>query len=218
MLQKIARILTLNFDAKELRLNSGLEQEPEVLFDDNAAKDEADRFQSDTSPKLAIKYPRTFVLPKPVVDEPLVITPSADADSPQVTPPAENSATEVPAAFQETESEASPTIADVADNVKDAVDEVLDDIDKIIKKAGSNKLHTEFGMDKDGNIVFQEANTKAVYDEIFSRVKKEIQKLEKYGNMNLLNALGGDDVLEKLVQSAWMTTYNSYNSSQSNNT
>ena len=47
MLQKIARILTLNFDAKELRLNSGLEQEPEVLFDDNAAKDEADRFQSD---------------------------------------------------------------------------------------------------------------------------------------------------------------------------
>ena len=88
MLQKIARILTLNFDAKELRLNSGLEQEPEVLFDDNAAKDEADRFQSDTSPKLAIKYPRTFVLPKPVVDEPLVITPSADADSPQVTPPA----------------------------------------------------------------------------------------------------------------------------------
>ena len=218
MLQKIARILTLNFDAKELRLNSGLEQEPEVLFDDNAAKDEADRFQSDTSPKLAIKYPRTFVLPKPVVDEPLVITPSADADSPQVTPPAENSATEVPATPQKTESEASPTIADVADNVKDAVDEVLDDIDKIIKKAGSNKLHTEFGMDKDGNIVFQEANTKAVYDEIFSRVKKEIQKLEKYGNMNLLNALGGDDVLEKLVQSAWMTTYNSYNSSQSNNT
>ena len=218
MLQKIARILTLNFDAKELRLNSGLEQEPEVLFDDNAAKDEADRFQSDTSPKLAIKYPRTFVLPKPVVDEPLVITPSADADSPQVTPPAENSATEVPATPQETKSEVSPTIADVADNVKDAVDEVLDDIDKIIKKAGSNKLHTEFGMDKDGNIVFQEANTKAVYDEIFSRVKKEIQKLEKYGNMNLLNALGGDDVLEKLVQSAWMTTYNSYNSSQSNNT
>lgn len=210
MLQKIAKILTLKFDAKELKLTADSQPEPEVLFDEPAPEAETDGFRRNNSPNLEIKYPRTILQVQP-----LVVPEPTPAPTEPTTPPVDE--TTPPAAADTEETEKTTTIADVADNIMDAIDEVLDDIDKIVKKAGSSNMHTEFGMDKNGNIVFQDAKTKAVYDEIISRTKKEIQKLEKYGGMSILEPMGGEDVLEKLVQSAWITTYNQFNSSQSNN-
>lgn len=46
------------------------------------------------------------------------------------------------------EKEVNQELIDAADYASDALDEVIDDIDKIVDKAGSSKIHTEFGMDK----------------------------------------------------------------------
>ena len=80
---------------------------------------------------------------------------------------------------------------------------------------GHETLHTEFGMDTNGNIVFQEASTTSAYNYIVFYVNNELQKTEE--GKAAVETLGGFSGLQDLVQAAWIATYNSYDSSQSNN-
>ena len=110
------------------------------------------------------------------------------------------------------------TIKEAAQKTEYSIDNVITrDFDDIVEKAGDT-MHTEFGMDSSGNIVFQEKETTAVFDEIVKRLKLELNNYNAYGNTDVLGALGGDAVLERLVQSAWISAYNTFNSSTSNNT
>lgn len=87
----------------------------------------------------------------------------------------------------------------------------------MIRKITSNMetMHTEFGMDANGNIVFQEKSTKQVFDNIFEVLKQKIGSLVS-GNKDLIEKLGEDDVLKKLIQVAWINTYRYFDSSQEN--
>ena len=90
----------------------------------------------------------------------------------------------------------------------------MKDIGKIIN--GHENIHTEFGMDNNGNIVFQEQSTTDVYNALYNSIKTRISELEN--GSEILQELGGEDALKKLVQNAWISTYSDFNSSQSNNT
>lgn len=109
---------------------------------------------------------------------------------------------------------------DQADKIKTSVPHVIkaikeaseERVDDIIGK--NNKINTEFGLDSNGNIVFQEGSTKEVYDNIFKYLKQEINRLESGGKFpTILADLGGEEVLQKLIQTAWITTYNQFASS-----
>ena len=127
----------------------------------------------------------------------------------------------------EDSSDSSLVFADAIDYTIDALEEVVDmKVDNIISglknpnpyNTGKSyfDMHTEFGVDKDGNIVFQESSTQEVFENILKELKNRISRIEQYGNMsNVIETLGGEAVLKKLVQAAWITTYNTYNSSTS---
>ena len=99
--------------------------------------------------------------------------------------------------------------------IKDGVLDVADDIVANCSYKINNKrtIHTEFGINKDGKIVFQEQDTTTVYDTILTKLKS---KLGRSTYKDALAKLGGEEVLEKLLQSAWINTYNDFNSSTSN--
>ncbi len=100
--------------------------------------------------------------------------------------------------------------------ISDYVADVSESIVAVCKEAINNKekIHTEFGMDSSGNIVFQEKNTQKVFDTIFDRLKSRINR---YASASL-QELGGENVLKQLLQAAWITAYNDFASSQKNNT
>lgn len=102
---------------------------------------------------------------------------------------------------------AASSLTDVSENVKS------NNLSEII--GGHATLHTEFGMDKNGNIVFEEQKTTDAYNTLYNSIKTEINKTE--AGKAALETLGGENVLKKLVQAAWIDTYNDYGSSQSNN-
>ncbi len=77
-----------------------------------------------------------------------------------------------------------------------------------------SKIHTEFGLDSNGKIIFQESSTKEVYDYMKDQIVTDMT--ERYPDF--VEALGGADGLERLLQAAWIETYSSFNSSQSNDT
>lgn len=92
---------------------------------------------------------------------------------------------------------------------------VANDIGILCKyTVNKEKIHTEFGVDKDGNIEFEANDTATVYNLIFSEIKSKISVFSP----DALERLGGETVLKQLLQAAWITTYNDFNSSQENNT
>lgn len=101
----------------------------------------------------------------------------------------------------------------IASAVKYVKDTVVNACKGAITKKDKNNIHTEFGMDSNGNIVFQEKDTKAVFDTIFSSLKSSIGAFAS----DALTKLGGESALKKLVQAAWIAAYNDFDSSQSNN-
>ena len=120
-----------------------------------------------------------------------------------------------PAVESSQSEEQNNNIKEGAAGVKDGVLDVADDIVANCSYKINNKrtIHTEFGINKDGKIVFQEQDTTTVYDTILTKLKS---KLERSTYKDALAKLGGEEVLEKLLQSAWITTYNDFNSSTSN--
>ena len=83
-------------------------------------------------------------------------------------------------------------------------------------------MHTEFGIDWEGNIVFQgdseydqngvHNNAQKVYDNLKNTIKDKLKA--KYPDE--YNKLGEHN-LDKLVQAAWIMAYNKYNSNESQN-
>ena len=114
-------------------------------------------------------------------------------------------------------TEQNSAIAEGANGIASAVKYVKDTVVNACKgaitKKDKNNIHTEFGMDSSGNIVFQENDTKAVFDTIFSSLKSSIGAFAS----DALTKLGGESALKKLVQAAWIAAYNDFDSSQSNN-
>ena len=131
--------------------------------------------------------------------------------------PAREVETKPTAAKSSQTAEQNSAISEGANGIASAVKYVKDTVVKACKgaitKNDKNNIHTEFGMDSSGNIVFQENDTKAVFDTIFSSLKSSI---EAFAN-DALTKLGGESALKKLVQAAWIVTYNDFDSSQSNN-
>lgn len=97
--------------------------------------------------------------------------------------------------------------------VNDVADDAVANCKSAIGMGNNGSIHTEFGMDSSGNIVFQDADTTKVYNTILGKLKTKISRFASDG----LQKLGGETALKQLLQSAWITTYNDFNSSQSNN-
>lgn len=97
--------------------------------------------------------------------------------------------------------------------VNDVADDAVANCKSAIGMGNNGNIHTEFGMDSSGNIVFQDTNTTKVYNTILGKLKTKISRFAPDG----LQKLGGETVLKKLLQAAWITTYNDFSSSQSNN-
>lgn len=80
-------------------------------------------------------------------------------------------------------------------------------------KSGHNNIHTEFGLDAKGNIVFEQNDTTAVYGALSYKIKTEL-RIKNPAAYELLK-----DSLDRLIQSAWVMTYSKdYGSSTSHNT
>ncbi len=105
-------------------------------------------------------------------------------------------------------SSAAQNISDCANNVK------YSSVSTIIN--GQSTIHTEFGIDANGNIVFQEESTTLVFNTLAQKVKEEIKKSKE--GITALNNIGGESILNKIIQAAWISAYNTYNSSTSNST
>lgn len=97
--------------------------------------------------------------------------------------------------------------------VNDVADDAVANCKSAIGMGNNGNIHTEFGMDSSGNIVFQDTNTTKVYNTILNKLKTKISRFASDG----LQKLGGETVLKKLLQAAWIAAYNDFNSSQSNN-
>lgn len=104
----------------------------------------------------------------------------------------------------------------IKEGVKGILREVTDAINTLQLTYGQDrnkKIHTEFGMDSNGKIVFQDSATQQVYNEILNTLKSKIRLY----SADALAKLGGESVLEMLVQNAWIAAYNNFDSSQDNN-
>lgn len=77
---------------------------------------------------------------------------------------------------------------------------------------GQKQIHTEFGMDANGNIKFQETTTTNIYNNLCNEF---IAQLRAAG---VTTSQISDADARKMVQAAWIMSYNYFNSSQSNNT
>ena len=106
-------------------------------------------------------------------------------------------------------------VAELLGNVPEILKHIKDNnLSEIVN--GNADLHTEFGVDADGNIVFENSATTTVYNILCNKVLSELKKSE-FGQ-ELIDSLGGESIVKKLVQSAWILAYNTYPSSQRNNT
>lgn len=77
---------------------------------------------------------------------------------------------------------------------------------------GQKEIHTEFGMDANGNIVFQESTTTQIYNKLCDEFIKQL-RAAGVTESQISNADA-----KKMVQTAWIMSYNYFNSSQSNDT
>ena len=97
-------------------------------------------------------------------------------------------------------------------NLATHLDQILNDNKSAMTKSISS-IHTEFGMDEKGNIVFEQNETSEVYKAVVKTLTKELQAKDK----EAFNAIGEDNI-KKLIQAAWISTYNTFKSSESNST
>ena len=92
----------------------------------------------------------------------------------------------------------------------DAANKTLnEDLKWIIR---TETMHTEFVINHNGNIVFQDEDTQSVYGWLKNMLESNLKKAGIY------ELLGGQTVIESLIQAAWIAAYNTYDSSQKNDT
>lgn len=73
-------------------------------------------------------------------------------------------------------------------------------------------MDTTFKLNSKGKIEFKVSGTTAVFNEIVKQTKSEIDKDASL--KTAIQNIGGDEVIENLVQAAWICAYNSFGSSQ----
>ena len=78
---------------------------------------------------------------------------------------------------------------------------------------GKSTIHTEFGMDESGNIVFEQNETTQVYEEVVKTLTAEL----RIKNKEAFEAIGESNI-KKLIQASWIASYNRFASAQSNAT
>ena len=78
---------------------------------------------------------------------------------------------------------------------------------------GKAEIHTEFGMDEQGNIVFEQSDTRAVYDKVVDTLVSNL----KAKNREAFDTIGEANI-KKLIQASWISAYNKFPSSQSHST
>ena len=207
MLENVKSIMR-KFIGEEIKIDLSTVENSNFLWDENLVLGtKTDSFQLSDMRPVVIGYKLPFV-PYIPIDKTIINSQVGNTNK------EDNTTEDTP----ETSTNETLTLADVESKVSYAIDAVLDDIDKIIKLSGKDgKMHTEFGLDKNGNIVFQEKETQDVYNEIVKRVKNEIKDFLVKGNLDIMSIIGESN-LEKLIQAAWISTYNDYNSSKTNST
>ena len=106
---------------------------------------------------------------------------------------------------------AVPTLSNEESNtIKTAASEIKNKISTYITSSEINmmskiysKIHTEFGLDSNGKIIFQESSTKEVYDYMKDQIVTDMT--EQYPEE--VAALGGAEGLERILQAALLLIY-----------
>lgn len=118
-------------------------------------------------------------------------------------------------ATPESESETKlTTVSDAASTIQNKISTYITGSEINMYAKIYSKIHTEFGLDSNGKIIFQESSTQEVYDYLKDQIVTDMT--EQYPDE--VAALGGAEGLERILQAAWIETYSSFNSSQSNDT
>ena len=116
------------------------------------------------------------------------------------------------------EAERKAKYAESFKNLATTLDDIAtDNLSAMVN--GQTTIHTEFGVDEKGDIVFEQSSTTEVYNKFKSTLISEF----KTRNNAAYESLGSTDaereeLLGRLIQSAWIMSYNSFKSSQSNTT
>ena len=118
----------------------------------------------------------------------------------------------------------APTMTnDRKNEIKTAVSEIklfLPDVSEVYllcKSANNNNsdFDMRFGVNKAGELIFANSNTKSVYDALRSKVKSDISKYLKVKDTDALAKFGGEAALDGLIRSAWVAAYSLYNTTTS---
>ena len=94
---------------------------------------------------------------------------------------------------------------------KSKISSMISDMEPSYKNRSTGIVSLDFGMDADGNITFQDRAVRTIYNSFVNSVKEKLHDTSyKFSFIDNLS----DDMINKLVQSAWITTYNNHNSSE----
>ena len=152
-----------------------------------------------------------------------------DVNQPDPEPDLETNNTDGPASMdgvngeEDTPTQATPesesetkltTVSDAASTIQNKISTYITGSEINMYAKIYSKIHTEFGLDSNGKIIFQESSTQEVYDYLKDQIVTDMT--EQYPEE--VAALGGAEGLERILQAAWIETYSSFNSSQSNDT
>ena len=152
-----------------------------------------------------------------------------DVNQPDPEPDLETNNTDGPASMdgvngeEDTPTQATPesesetkltTVSDAASTIQNKISTYITGSEINMYAKIYSKIHTEFGLDSNGKIIFQESSTQEVYDYLKDQIVTDMT--EQYSEE--VAALGGAEGLERILQAAWIETYSSFNSSQSNDT
>lgn len=96
-----------------------------------------------------------------------------------------------------------------------AVDSIANiDIQQILENLDSSTIHTEFAIVGDGRLVFENEKAQNAYSFIAIEFEGCLRSAGLYELLGANNA----DIIDSLVRTAWISTYNEFNSSQKNDT
>ncbi len=88
------------------------------------------------------------------------------------------------------------------------------DIQQILENLDSSTIHTEFAIVGDGRLVFENEKAQNAYSFIAIEFEGCLRSAGLYELLGANNA----DIIDSLVRTAWISTYNEFNSSQKNDT
>lgn len=141
-----------------------------------------------------------------------------DVNQPDPEPDLETNNTDGPASMdgvngeEDTPTQATPesesetkltTVSDAASTIQNKISTYITGSEINMYAKIYSKIHTEFGLDSNGKIIFQESSTQEVYDYLKDQIVTDMT--EQYPEE--VAALGGAEGLERILQAAWIETY-----------